>query len=413
MTGPLHLFEAVGVELEYMLTDADTLDVRPEVDHLLRDAAGRQVSDIEDRPLTWSNELVRHVIEVKVSEPAPSLAGLLPAFQASIARMNALAERRQARLLPTAMHPWMEPGRETVLWPHDYAEVYQRYDRIFDCRRHGWANLQSVHVNLPFHGDAEFNHLHAAIRLVLPLIPALAAASPIMDGRRTGVLDNRLDVYCNNSRKIAEIAGAVIPEPVFSEQAYRDTIFAPMYRAIAPFDPEGVLQDEFLNSRGAIPRFDRGAIEIRLIDVQECPAADLAIVGAVVHAVRHMAEETWSDLDAQRTWSAERLRAILQDTLRDADHAVIVDADFLRAWGMKSDAACPALAVWRHILDGMSLPDPALDAALSILLDQGVLARRMLSHLPDDPTRDHLRALYRRLADGLAGGRMLPAATRG
>ena len=32
-----------------------------------------------------------------------------------------------------------------------------------------------------------------------------------------------------------------------------------------------------MNSRGAIARFDRNAIEIRVIDVQECPKADLAI----------------------------------------------------------------------------------------------------------------------------------------
>ncbi|HAL85576.1 MAG TPA: hypothetical protein DCM31_01010, partial [Deferribacteraceae bacterium] len=37
-----------------------------------------------------------------------------------------------------------------------------------------------------------------------------------------------------------------------------------MYRDIAPYDPECILQEEWLNSRGAIARFDRKAIEIRL-----------------------------------------------------------------------------------------------------------------------------------------------------
>ena len=46
---------------------------------------------------------------------------------------------------------------------------------------------------------------------------------------------------------------------------------------IAPLDPDGTLQHEWLNSRGAIARFDRNAIEIRVLDIQECPVADLAI----------------------------------------------------------------------------------------------------------------------------------------
>ena len=44
-----------------------------------------------------------------------------------------------------------------------------------------------------------------------------------------------------------------------------------MYRAIDPLDTEGILQEEWLNSRAAIARFDRGAIEIRCMDTQECP----------------------------------------------------------------------------------------------------------------------------------------------
>ena len=50
-------------------------------------------------------------------------------------------------------------------------------------------------MNLPFADDEEFGRLHAAIRIVLPILPALSASSPIADGRPTGMLDTRLDVY--------------------------------------------------------------------------------------------------------------------------------------------------------------------------------------------------------------------------
>ncbi len=403
--GPLHLFEAVGVELEYMLVDAATLDVRPAVDEVLKAQAGAYISDVEDGPITWSNELVRHVVEVKVTSPVAQLDGVATAFQASLARIQALAGTIGARLLPTAMHPWMDPGRETELWPHESAEIYRMFDRIFDCRRHGWANLQSVHINLPFCGDEEFARLHAAIRLVLPLIPALAASSPVMEGRVTGVLDNRLDVYVNNSRKIPQITGAVIPERVFSAADYEAKIFQPMFRAIAPYDPEGVLQDEFLNARGAIARFDRGAIEIRLTDVQETPAADLAIVAAVVHAVRAQVEGRYAPLTAQQAWEPEPLRTLLQATLREGEATPITNRSFLDAWGI--DHEVNAAAVWQAITSDLHLKDRDLAGALAHIQQHGTLARRMLRRLPATPSRKDLSILYRELADCLAEGRLL------
>ena len=47
--GRLGLFEGWGIELEYMIVDRATLDVRPIGDQLLRAAAGEQVSDFDDR----------------------------------------------------------------------------------------------------------------------------------------------------------------------------------------------------------------------------------------------------------------------------------------------------------------------------------------------------------------------------
>ncbi|MFN0053698.1 MAG: glutamate-cysteine ligase family protein, partial [Planctomycetales bacterium] len=211
---PLHLFSRFGVELEYMIVDGRSLDVAPRASELFQAAAGTITGELERGPITWSNELVAHVVELKVSEPAASFAGLPQAFQEEVRQINRCLAPLGCRLLPGGMHPWMDPGRETRLWPHEYNEVYESFDRIFGCQGHGWSNLQSVHLNLPFASDEEFGRLHAAVRLVLPILPALTASSPIMEGRLTGWLDNRLEAYRTNSRKIPAIAGRVIPEPV-------------------------------------------------------------------------------------------------------------------------------------------------------------------------------------------------------
>ena len=135
--------------------------------------------------------------------------------------IDQLLEPMGARLMPTAMHPWMDPRTETRLWPHDNALIYQAYDRIFDCKKHGQANLQSMHINLPFADDAEFARLHAAIRLVLPIIPALAASSPIADGKASGYLDYRMEAYRTAVQRVPSAIGQVIPDTVNSRAEYR------------------------------------------------------------------------------------------------------------------------------------------------------------------------------------------------
>ena len=64
-------------------------------------------------------------------------------------------------------------------------------------------------------------------------MPAIAASSPVLEGRVTGVLDNRLNVYRRICARIPSVTGRVIPETVRSEAEYREQILAPMYGAFA------------------------------------------------------------------------------------------------------------------------------------------------------------------------------------
>ena len=178
MTQPsrLHIFQAYGVELEYMIVDRNTLDIRPIADELLKEALGHLGSDFENGLVTWSNELVLHVIELKSTYPESNFNSLGSAFADNVTKINKILEKWDAMLMPSAAHPWMDPIRETKLWPHDSNEVYAIYNKIFDCSGHGWSNLQSTHLNLPFYDDEEFAKLHAAIRLVLPSCRPFAAA---------------------------------------------------------------------------------------------------------------------------------------------------------------------------------------------------------------------------------------------
>lgn len=403
---PLHLFEGFGVELEYMIVDRETLNVRPLTDRVLQQVAGKTVNEVDAGALCWSNELVLHVIELKTNGPATGLTGLAIRFQEDIHRIDCLLEPFGARLLATAMHPWMDPQGETVLWPHDNSPIYQAYNRIFGCRGHGWSNLQSMHLNLSFAGDEEFGRLHAAIRLVLPLLPALAASSPIVEGRVTGQLDNRLTFYRGNQKMLPSISGLVIPEAVYTKADYEEQILVPIYRDIAPLDPEGVLQEEWLNSRGAIARFERNAIEIRLLDVQECPLADLAIASLVTSLIRALTEERWRDLQATKALATEDLAGLFEKVMQTGDGAVMDLPGYLSCFGLGGVTAT-AGEIWSSLVTQLT-PEfsPEILAPLQLITTKGPLARRILAVLPKGYSREELREVYLTLADCLRAGKL-------
>lgn len=407
---PLGLFAAYGVELEYMIVDSRSLRVSPIADQLLQSVAGEIASDVELGDISWSNELALHVIELKTTEPARELEPLAAQFQEHVGRINALLAPLDARLMPSAMHPSMNPEREMQLWPHDYNTVYEAFNRVFDCRGHGWANLQSVHLNLPFADDDQFGRLHAAIRLLLPLLPALAASSPLIDGRRSGLLDTRLDVYRGNAAKIPSISGQVIPEPVFTRNDYEHEILQRMYRDIAPFDAEGTLQHEWLNARGAIARWDRHAIEIRVLDIQECPAADLAILQLIRDVLQFLVQEARSDYAQQRSVPQAELVELLGRTIREADEAVVDQPGVLAALGLVGNKELTAREVWRRLLNEISHGTGGgvgLTPEIELILSEGVLARRMAQRVSAEPTADELAQLCGDLCECLAQGRML------
>ncbi|HEU4419836.1 MAG TPA: glutamate-cysteine ligase family protein, partial [Planctomycetota bacterium] len=349
--------------------------------------------------------LALHVVELKTNGPAPSLATLAAEFQRSLRRIDGALAGMGARLLPTGMHATMDPARDFRRWPHDYADVYSAYDRIFGCRGHGWANLQSCHLNLPFKDDDEFGRLHLSLRALLPLLPALAASSPFCEGRYTGWLDWRLQVYRHNQARVPSVTGHVVPEPVATREQYFAGILEPMWRDIAPFDPERLLHEEWLNSRGVVAKFFRDTLEIRVLDVQECPPADLAICALVVAVLRELCAERWCDRRALASLPTEELAAVLWSTAQHGEQAVIAHAGLRRALGLPVEPGT-AHECWRILADRV-LPDiagldPLLEPPLQALLEHGPLARRMLRAVGTGPDRESMLRLQAELADCLA-----------
>lgn len=392
-----HLFKVFGIELEYMLINNSSLKVVPIVDELLRLKNGSLSADVNNGTIAWSNELVAHVVELKTNGPTSDLGNLSDAFHENILEINNLLKSLDASLLPTASHPLMNPLIDTQLWKHSYSEVYALYNRIFNCSGHGWSNVQSTHINLPFFDDSEFEKLHAAIRIVLPLIPGLCASSPILEGKNTGFKDTRLEYYKTNQKEIPEMTGLVIPEQVFSKKEYNDAIFNPINKAIKPHDTENILDHYFLNSRGAIARFDRNAIEIRLVDIQECPQADIAICVLIIEVVKLLVSNQTASLKAQKSWTKEALYNILNPCIKDAEHHIIYELEYLNLFQIEQ--ACIVKDVWKQLYNLVKQNiNKSHHKAIETILERGTLSTRILKAINNDFSDENIKKTYSELA---------------
>lgn len=390
-----NLFSVFGVELEYMIVDRNSLNVLPISDKLLIEAAGELTQDYEEGEIAWSNELVLHVIELKTNGPADSLHQLDKLFHREVLKINSILKPLGGKLMPTAMHPLMNPDTEMKLWYFGRKDVYEAFDRIFNCTGHGWANLQSTHLNLPFANDDEFAKLHAAIRVVLPLIPALSASSPFKEGKY-GCTDSRIVTYKGNQKRIASIAGDVIPEPIFSIDEYNEKILKKIYADITPHDPEGILQYDWLNSRGAIARFSRMAIEIRLVDIQECPLADITVMSLISETIKRLIAN--GSIEEQKQADQTYLINLLDECTAKGSKAFVDNKDYLRLFGL--DSPVYAGEFWQKFATDMPVGSPYKNEAAE-LTNLGTLSERITSVCGFNPSAEQMKTVYGELTDCL------------
>jgi glutamate---cysteine ligase / carboxylate-amine ligase len=405
-----HLFERCGIEIEYVLAARDSLDVKPVADVVLQRLASADapVTHAEHGGLRWVHSLALHVVRVKSPAPSDDLEVLARRLHDEVVALDRSIDVVGARLMPGGMHPWMDATRETRLWPHGNAAVYDVYDRVFDCRTHGWSNVQGTRVTLPFANDAELGRLHAAIRTIMPILPALAAASPYADGRASGWMDYRLEVYRRNADAIPERNGDIVPAPVLERAQYQREILQPLYRALEPHDPQRVLRHEWVNGRGAIARFEPDTIDIRVLDVQESPHIDVALAALLMDLAEDLCERVFPRPTLENQLPTRTLAGLFLACIHDADRARIDDADYLRLLGLKR-SSCDAGAAWWEIAERLDRQGSRHSrwwrSALEFNLSRGPLARRLLRAVGPRPDRAALHELYSALCDALRAGK--------
>jgi gamma-glutamyl:cysteine ligase YbdK (ATP-grasp superfamily) len=262
------------------------LNPLPISDKIIKDYCGKIINFIELPSFTFGKEMQLHVMEIKANQPFKTPDEFEETMQTAVSTLSQIVQKHGAMLLGTGMHPLLKL-QDTGIWYHYHKKIYRQYGKIFDLNQHGWLNIQSFHLNLPFKKESDAIQIHNQLANMCAYLPAISASSPIYEGKNGPDIDNRLHFYKINQKEIPSISGEVIPEYVSSLNQYKRDIIERYSQDLANTGAdETLLHREWVNSRGIIFRFDRSALEVRVMDEQECIKSDVSLACFVRAALR-------------------------------------------------------------------------------------------------------------------------------
>jgi gamma-glutamyl:cysteine ligase YbdK (ATP-grasp superfamily) len=291
----------IGTEHEYSINDKN---YRPLAisDKILQQISGEVQYEVPFGGIRVAKELQKHVLEL-----IPATPGSISLLEENL--YHGLCELYRATnyeygFLGLGMHPLLTLD-QTTYWDHDEQEYYQAYDRLFNIRQHGWLNIQALQINYPYESPDDLVTAFNKIRSLIPYLVAVSASSPLVEGKTTSYMDNRLVYYRENQAQIPEICHGVLPEKLDRMDDYV-RINQDIYEELKRCRGE-ILCHEWVNSRGVIVRFTRKCLEVKAIDEQECLHSDMAISAFLLALLR-------SDLELEEEES--HLLAMLEDAMR-------------------------------------------------------------------------------------------------
>lgn len=359
--------------------------------------------------MAWMAGMGAHQLTLRSTRPMRIGASASRRMVTGVRNMIRSLERFDACLLPGGAHPWLDP-RQAEPWYDDRDPFHALPASVLDRQVHGHMNAPCLCLGVPFRSDEAFARLHAAARLLLPILPALTAASPILGGRRTGFLDARLEASLHTHENLPELMGSVIPEAVFSQDDHDRVVLGPIAKTLAGHIGRDMPDAEALNARGAVPYFDRGILELRVMEPQEDPTVDLAIAEFVAAVLNALCDGRWVSTYLQRAWSETDLFGIYLQVIKDAGLTLIANRDYLLMFGLLKQEQMSAGRLWQHLF--VALYDELSEEArhhVGRILETGCLARRILEHTGREPDHESLRSTCVELAACLRDGRALTA----
>jgi hypothetical protein len=145
------------------------------------------------------------------------------------------------------------------------------------------------------------------------------------------------------------------------------------------------------------------AIEIRILDIQECPMMDIGIVGIIIEVLKKWVNEEWASFDVQWSFSEEHLAVMYHEAIQKGGLATVNDLPYLQLFGC--DRQMSMRDLWRHILAKLGKAADPYRSQITLILEEGCLAERMLKAYEKSPSQEKIAEIYQEIRKCLAEGK--------
>jgi carboxylate-amine ligase len=309
---------SVGVEEEFSILHPRTLELEPRFEELR--AAARDDAVLYE---AITGELISSEIEI-ISGAGGDLHDALMHQRERRRRLFALAAARSAALGATGTHPWADYREQPIIDTEHYRRVEEGLKYV------AWRNNTfSLHVHVGVRGIDRAVRVCDRLRGVLPLLLAISANSPYLDGRDTGLHSARTQSFTKSFPRCG------VPDAFGGWRAYREYVeLLLMTRSIVEFT------QVWWSVR---PHFQFGTVEVRICDAQATAQESEALAGLMVACIAQAArdvdegvpcEDLAGRLIEENMWRAIRfgLDGRLIDLKRGEEYPAREAIERLAAW---------------------------------------------------------------------------------
>jgi carboxylate-amine ligase len=307
----------VGLEEEFALLDSE-LTMTPAFERVVQ--AARPDSVLAE---SIAGELISSEVEIRSGRGA-DLAAAITAQRECRHRLFGLAAELGLGLGSTATHPWADYREQQIIDTDHYRRVEDGLKYV------AWRNNTfSLHVHVGIRGADRAVQVCDRLRPVLPLLLAISASSPFLDGRDSGLASARSQTFTKSFPRCG------VPDAFGSWDAFvRYVDFLDRTNSIVEYT-------QLWWSVRPHPAF--GTVEIRICDcqitAQESEALASLVVACVAQAARDVDEgvpcaELPRRLIDENTWRAIRygLDGQMIDLEREAVYPAAEATERLLAW---------------------------------------------------------------------------------
>jgi len=339
--GGRRLFEdgtdfTVGLEEEFALLDPCTLDLAPRYEELSAAAANDPVL-----AESIAGELISSEIEIR-SGRGENITDAADRQNLHRRKLFALAAAHGVALGATGTHPWADYLTQPIIDTEHYHRVEEGLKWV------AWRNNTfSMHVHVGIRGADRAVQVCDRLRPALPVLLAVSANSPFLDGRDSGLASMRSQTFTKSFPRCG------IPDPFGDWRTYAEYIdFLVRTNSIVEYT------QVWWSVR---PHLTYGTVEVRICDAQstaeESDALARLIVATVAQAAHDVDEGNTAPsrlparLLEENMWRAIRygLDGNLLDFGRGEEYPAREAAERLLAWSAPAraelgiDVSLPAL----------------------------------------------------------------------